>query len=268
MMQHIPIITLTTDFGYRDPLSGIMKGVILRINPAVRIIDLTHEVSTFNVREAALIIGMSYKQFPQQTIHVVVTDPGVGSKRKPILVKTEHYSLIGPDNGVFSMVYNEHEQYRVIHLTEEHYFLRERRTTFDGRDIFAPVAAWLSRGIDVSKFGEEITEYVRLPFPFPSMPTRTTLEGEVILVDHFGNAITNIRSDDISMLRSTIAQGTLRIIMKGKRIPLKEYYSQAEDKGLHALENSMGYLELFVYRGNASSEFTIKVGDTIGMMVV
>ena len=229
MMQHIPSITLTTDFGYRGPLSGIMKGVILRINPAVRIIDLTHEVSTFNVREAALIIGMSYKQFPQQTIHVVVTDPGVGSKRKPILVKTEHYSLIGPDNGVFSMVYNEHEQYRVIHLTEEHYFLRERSTTFDGRDIFAPVAAWLSRGIDVSKFGEEITEYVKLPVALPSMPTRTTVEGEVILIDHFGNAITNIRSDDISMLRSTMstmAQGTLWIIMKGKRIPLKLYYSQ------------------------------------------
>jgi S-adenosyl-L-methionine hydrolase (adenosine-forming) len=267
-MQHIPIITLTTDFGSKDPLGGIMKGVILGINPAVRIIDLTHEVSTFNVREAALVIGMSYKQFPQHTIHVVVTDPGVGSQRKPITVKTEHYSLIGPDNGVFSLIYNENEQYRVIHLTEEHYFLRERSTTFDGRDIFAPVAAWLSKGIDVSRFGEEITEYVRLPFPSPSMPTRTTLEGEVILIDHFGNAITNIRTDDISMLRSTMSQGTLWIIMKGKRISLKQYYSQAEDKGLHALENSMGYLEIFVYRGNASAEFNIKVGDTIGMMVV
>jgi S-adenosylmethionine hydrolase len=268
MPQHIPIITLTTDFGCRGPLVGIMKGVIIGINPEVRIIDLTHKVGQYNVREAALTIGMSYMQFPKQTIHVVVTDPGVGSKRKPIMVRTEHHYFIGPDNGVFSMIYSSHEQCKVIHLTEEHYFLTGRSATFDGRDIFAPVAAWLSKGIDPSKFGEEITEHVTLPFPSPSMPTRTTLEGEVIMIDHFGNAITNIRSEDIDMLKHTKSKVKLRIVIKGKQTALKHYYSEAEDKGLHALLNSMDRLELFVYRGNASTEFNIKVGDTLGLMAM
>jgi S-adenosylmethionine hydrolase len=263
-----PIITLTTDFGYEDPLSGIVKGAIFSINPDANVVDITHGIDKYNVREAALTIGMSYRQFPAMTIHVVVADPGVGSTRRPIMVVTENYYFIGPDNGIFSVVYNECERCEVLHITADHYFNRERGTTFHARDIFAPVAAWLSKGITPSKFGNPITDFVKLLLPVPSMPTKTALEGEVIQIDHFGNAITNIRSEDLNLLRSAKPDRGIRIVTKGVQIPLKEYYSQANDEGLYALINSMDYLELFVYRGNASKDFKIKVGDTLGVMLV
>jgi S-adenosylmethionine hydrolase len=260
-----PIITLTTDFGYQDPLSGVMKGVILGINPAANIVDLTHGIRNYDVRQAALTIWSSYIQFPAGTIHVVVTDPGVGSSRRPIMVRAENYYFIGPDNGVFSLVYGS-EHCEVIHLTATHYFLRKISSTFHGRDIFAPVAAWLSKGIDASKFGETIRDFVRFRLPAPSRPTRTTMEGEVILIDHFGNAITNISASDIDRLRNE-ATGRLRIIIRGIEAPLKEFYGQAGDKGLYSLIGSMDYLEFFVDRGNASLAFNIKVGDKVGIVV-
>lgn len=263
------VITLTTDFGYRDPLSGIMKGVILGINPEANIVDITHGIEKYNIREAALAIGMSYHQFPSRTIHVVVTDPGVGSERRPILVATEDYYFVGPDNGVFTVIYNEAERVDVIHLTAEHYFLPERSMTFHGRDIFAPVAAWLSKGTVITNLGEPVSDYMKIHIPAPSMPTKNAIEGEIIYIDHFGNAISNIRYSDLAHL---INQGndknTLKIVMKGKQIEIKDYYAQAEDKGLYAILNSMNYLELFVYRGDASKEHNIKVGDSIGVIAI
>ena len=266
-MKIIPIITLSTDFGYKDPLSGIMKGVILGINPETHIVDITHGINKYNVREAALTVGMSYRQFPPRTIHVAVTDPGVGSSRRPILVVTENYYFVGPDNGIFSVVYNENQYFEVIHITADHYFLHDKSATFHARDIFSPVAAWLSKGIVASNFGETINDYVKLPFPVPTMPTKTTVEGEIIHIDHFGNAISNIRSENLEMLRSAKPDATLRVVAKGKQIALKKYYIQAEDKDLYALINSMDYLELFVCRGNASKDFELKVGDTLGVML-
>lgn len=267
-MSIIPIITLSTDFGYKDPLSGIMKGVILSINPQANIVDITHGINKYNVREAALTVGMSYRQFPPRTIHVAVTDPGVGSSRRPILVATDNYYFVGPDNGIFSVVYNENERLEVLHITAEHYFLSDRSATFHARDIFSPVAAWLSKGVASSNFGEPVSDYVKFPFPVPSTPTKTTLEGEIIHVDHFGNAISNIKSGHLEMLRNANPKGELRIVAKGKQIELKEYYSQAEDRELYALINSMDYLELFVYRGTASKTFELKVGDSVGVMLV
>jgi S-adenosylmethionine hydrolase len=258
-----PIITLTTDFGYRDPLSGIMKGVILGINPDAKIVDISHGIERYNIREAALTIGMSYNQFPSRTIHVVVTDPGVGSTRRPILVLTDDYYFIGPDNGVFSIIFNENERHEVIHITAEHYFLKERSKTFHGRDIFAPVAAWLSKGIDVRNFGETISDYAKIHIPEPSRPVKNAIEGEIIYIDHFGNAISNIRYSDMAELMD---KKGLRIVTKGRQVDMKEYYCQAEDRGLYAIINSMNYLELFVYRGDASKEYDLKVGDSIGVI--
>jgi len=266
-MEQVPIITLTTDFGYKDPFSGIMKGVIFGINPSVNLVDLTHNISRYNVREAALVIGMSYGDFPPLSIHIAVVDPGVGSSRRPILVATEHHFFIGPDNGVFSMVYDENADCRIFHLTAAHYFRAGRGATFHGRDIFAPVAAWFSKKYDAANFGDLITDPVKLPIPAASRPTATTLEGEVLYIDAFGNAITSISEKDLDGLRGAKPNGVMRLVIKGREARLKEYYSQAEDKGLYALMNSMGHLELFVYRGNASGEFDIKVGDTLGIMV-
>lgn len=266
-MQGFPVITLTTDFGYKDPFVGIMKGVILGINPMVNIVDISHGINKYNVREAALTIGMCYRQFPTRTTHVVVTDPGVGSERRPILVVTDDYFFIGPDNGIFSMIYNENERARVIHLTARHYFMPDRSSTFHGRDIFAPSAAWLSKGMDSSNFGDYITDYARLVIPSISIPTKTAIEGEVIYLDHYGNAITNIMTKDLNALREIKPDETLKIIAKGKQIALKQHYSQVDDKGLYAIINSMDHLELFVCRGSASADFDIKVGDTVGVIL-
>jgi len=199
-MEPSPIITLTTDFGYRDPFVGIMKGVILNINPLANIIDITHGISPQNIMEAAFTIEMSFASFPSKTIHVVVVDPGVGSVRRPILVITDHYYFIGPDNGIFSQIYNLSESLNVIHLTAEHYFMAQISSTFHGRDMFAPAAAWLSKGINVSNFGDPIDDYVNMPISVPVMPTKNIIEGEVIYIDLFGNVITNIKTQKIDEL--------------------------------------------------------------------
>jgi S-adenosylmethionine hydrolase len=150
------IITLTTDFGLKDPWAGIMKGVILSINPGARVVDITHFVTPQNIIEGAFILSQSCPRFPAGTIHVAVVDPGVGGKRNPILVETEGFFLIGPDNGLFSLVLEKERVKRVIRLTRREYFLPDVSTTFHGRDIFAPVAAHLSLGVDPASFGEPL----------------------------------------------------------------------------------------------------------------
>ena len=263
-MQHNPIITLTTDFGYRDPFVGIMKGVILNINPSATIIDITHDISPQNILEAALSIEMSFESFPNKTIHVVVVDPGVGSARRPILVITDRYYFIGPDNGVFSQIYNlRHDTLSVLHIKTEHYFMPQRSATFHGRDIFAPAAAWLSSGIDISKFGDPITDYVTIPVPTPVILTENMLEGEVIYIDRFGNASTNIKTHHIDGLYGSNYTGKLKVSVKGKEAQFKNHYAEAEDTRLYSLMNSFGFLELFVYRGSASSDFSITVGEKV-----
>ena len=266
-MEHSPIITLTSDFGYRDPFVGIMKGVILNINPFANIIDITHGISPQNIMEAAFAIETSFASFPHRTIHVVVVDPGVGSVRRPILVTMDYHYFIGPDNGVFSRIYNSgHESLSVIHITAEHYFLSGRSSTFHGRDVFAPVAAWLSKGINVMNFGNPITDFINIRLPVPVMSKENTIDGEVIYVDIFGNAITNINTQKIAELRGSKPQGKTKVVVKGKEVAVKEYYSQAEDKGLYSLINSFGYIELFVRNSSASSDFGITVGEKISVL--
>jgi S-adenosylmethionine hydrolase len=267
-MQRNSVITLTSDFGHKDPFVGIMKGVILNINPFVNIVDITHEISPQNILEAAITIEMSFETFPYKTIHVVVVDPGVGSVRRPILVITDHYYFIGPDNGVFSQIYRfKNETLSVVHITSEHYFMPGRSSTFHGRDIFAPVAAWLSRGIDSSKFGDPINDYVSINVPVPVIQEENIVEGEVIYIDHFGNAATNIKAQTIENILKNKTGRRLKVLVKGKEVPFKNYYADAEGPGLYSLINSFGYLEFFVFRGNASSDFGIAVGEKVELIV-
>jgi S-adenosylmethionine hydrolase len=259
------IITLTTDFGYRDPFVGIMKGVILGINPSARITDITHGISPHNVIEAALLTGESYRYFPKGTIHVVVVDPGVGSGRRPILAEADGHFFVGPDNGVFTKVFDlSPEPPEVIHLTEEKYFLQAGGSTFHGRDVFAPAAAWLSTGMKKEDFGGPVTDYVTLPLPSPRVGEEG-ITGEVIHIDRFGNAITNIRGEDMnSLFGSTLAP---RVKVGDKELDLKRFYEEAEDNEPHTLVNSSGYLEIFVYRGNAAWALGVDVGEKVTVKV-
>lgn len=264
MWQNEPVITLTTDFGYRDPFAGVMKGVILKINPRALIVDLTHGITPQNIREAAFSLGVSYRFFPDNTIHVVVVDPGVGSARRPVIVKADGQYFVGPDNGVFSYVYKlSGEAPQVIHATASRYFLSEGSPTFQGRDLFAPVGAWLSRGTAISDFGESIVDYERFDVPLPELTAGGALTGEVIHIDGFGNAITNIGSGDIQRLCGGPAPFNAGIIFRDREIALMKFYSQADGSGLYSLINSSGYLELFVNGGNAATEYEISTGDKV-----
>lgn len=265
MLEH-PLITLTTDFGVKDPFAGIMKGVISRINPKAHIIDISHNIAPHNILEASRIIGLSYKYFPPTTVHVAVVDPGVGGLRRPILVVAKDYYFVGPDNGIFTPIFEEHvNAFKVLHITASHYWLPLKGSTFHGRDIFAPVAAWLSRGVDSSKFGEEISDYVRLELPVPSI-SRNFIEGEVIYIDSFGNAITNITEEEMKKLETS--KERFNVLYKGQKMPLSSYYSEAQGLGLGAVINSSGLIELFLFKGNASKEFGIRIGDKVSVKVI
>jgi len=259
------IITLTTDFGLKDPFVGIMKGVIMGINPDVCVIDISHNIAPHNIFEASQIVLMSYRYFPRDTIHVVVVDPGVGSTRRPVLVITDDYYFIGPDNGVFTPIYEDTASgsLRVIRISSTHYFMPEQSTTFHGRDIFAPVAAWLSKGIEASRFGEEITDYIKTPLVKPSISDEGIIKGNVIAIDVFGNAITNIKREDIDRLYGGITKERIRIQYRDRIVNLVDYYADTEKTTLSALFNSFGNLELFVFMDSASRIFNIHVGDTL-----
>jgi S-adenosyl-L-methionine hydrolase (adenosine-forming) len=266
-MSHRPLITMTTDFGYDGPFIGVMKGVIYSINPDVNIVDLTHSVAPQNIRQAAFTIGMNYRYFPAGAIHLVIVDPGVGSSRRPLLVVAGGHYFIGPDNGVFSYLYLlAPKDLRVIHITSEHLFLRKDSPTFQGRDVFSPCAAWLSRDPDIGKFGEPIADFQTIHLPTPVRQDNQRLQGEVIFIDRFGNAITNIRKADIDETRGSEPGGAFKVEFKGRDIQPRGCYSEAEERGISALINSSGYLELFLFRGNAASEYGIASGDTVNVV--
>lgn len=261
-----PIITLTTDFGLKDPFVGLVKGVILNINPEAQIIDITHNISRHNIFEASQIISMSCRYFPPTTIHVVVVDPSVGGERRPLLVITEDYYFIGPDNGLFTPVYEEFQSsfFKVMHLTASHYFLPMNGSTFHGRDVFAPAAAWLSKGLDVFKFGEQITDYVTIPSTRANIKGNI-IKGNVISIDIFGNAITNITTGNMAQLNPDIAKNRYRVKYKGAELPLVKYYADpdASADGISSVINSFGHLELFVYKESSASKYSINIGDSV-----
>jgi len=254
-----------TDYGLKDSFVGMMKGVVLGINPHAKIIDVTHNIERYNIYEASQVLGMSYKYFPPSTIHVVVIDPGVGGERRPVLVITENHYFIGPDNGVFTHIYeNELSSFfKVIHLTSSHYFLPVTGSTFHGRDIFAPVAAWLSKGMDSQKLGEQISDYIKIPSPKITVSDGNIIHGEVVFLDHYGNAITNIALEDLSRLAPAGPGNKFTVTYKDRDVPFLGCYAEAAARSLSATINGFGRLELFVNRDNAAGLFNIGIGDRV-----
>jgi len=199
------VITLLTDFGVKDPYVGIMKGVILGIDPGAVIVDITHEVEPQDVREAAFLVDDYWRYFPPGTVHLVVVDPTVGSARRPLIVSAKGHHFVGPDNGVFTLAAQNTPDIHVIE--NRNFMLPEMSSTFHGRDIFSPAAARLSRGFEPYAFGRKITDPVLLDGIHPVVNGRT-LTGDVVRFDRFGNAITNIKAD---VLMSFIKDGPFEI---------------------------------------------------------
>lgn len=241
------IITLLTDFGTKDGFVGTMKGVILSINPKVELVDLTHEISPHNILEASIALRTSYHFFPRGTIHLVVVDPGVGSQRRSILVETEKYYFIGPDNGILSFALENEEIKKIIELSNKKYFLRDISNTFHGRDIFAPVAAYLARGTNIKRFGQQTKEYKKFTLLTPRIHPGGVI-GKVIYVDHFGNLVTNIGAG----LALKLAQKRVLIKINNRKIErINKSYADTKPGELTAVIGSNDCLEIAVNQGNA-----------------
>jgi S-adenosylmethionine hydrolase len=251
-LARIPIITLTTDFGLNDHFVGAMKGVILELAPDAQIIDINHSVQAFDVLDGALTISQAYSYYPSGTVHMVIVDPGVGTARRPILLTGDRHTFIAPDNGVLSLVYDREERISVRHITAEHYFLQPRSNTFHARDIFSPVAAYLAKGVDPDRFGEEITDYVRFNAPRPKPVDERTLRGVILKVDRFGNLITNITPTDLpALFAATPAAFKITVGTKVSANRLCTNYAEGTPGEVFAIVGSMGYLELAANRGSA-----------------
>ena len=257
------LITFTTDFGASDHFVGTMRGVILTINPDARMFDICNSVQSFDVLDGALTIAHSYKYFPANTIHLVIIDPGVGTNRRPILVTTEKHMFIAPDNGVLSLVYEQEERISVRHIASEHYFLQPVSNTFHGRDIFAAVAGWLSKGVDASKFGDEVNDYVRFGSPKVKKIDDRTLKGVVLRVDRFGNLVTNIRPEDAPQLFVELPPDFRISVGKGEVKRVRRTFGEGAAGEVFGVLGSMGYLEIVANRSTAAALLQATKGSDV-----
>ena len=268
------VITLTTDFGLKDAYVAAMKGVILGINRSARLVDICHTIEPQNILQAAFILSTAYRFFPEKTIHIVVVDPGVGSERKAIILKTPTAYFVAPDNGVLSYVIQEYSDkattdithlqptelgrgLEAVSITNSGYWRPLVSATFHGRDIFAPVAAWLSLGTVPIEFGERINSLTVLPLPHPYQQPDGSMVAHIIHIDGFGNLITDMKSNSLPGDKQSIT-----IEVAGHHITgLSRTYSDGE--GLLALIGSSGYLEISLKEGNAHHFLNARVGDEV-----
>jgi S-adenosyl-L-methionine hydrolase (adenosine-forming) len=256
-----PIITLTTDYGTSDHLVGVIKGVILTINPEVSIVDITHNVIAHDVLDGALTISQAYRYFPPKTIHMVVVDPSVGTQRRPILVAGDQHYFVAPDNGVLSAIYDQSESLFAWHITAEHYFRQPVSNTFHGRDIFAPVAGWLSKNWQTASFGEQIEDFVRFSIPKPKV-NGNSIKCVVLKLDNFGNLITNLKGEETPALVAPDGKFTIRAGNAEIKKLLPTFASGAAGEPF-AIIGSGGYLELCVNKGNAARVLGIGRGAEV-----
>ena len=250
----MPIITLTTDFGSADGYVGAMKGVILGIAPDVRLVDLSHEIAAQDVRGAEYVLGRAAGFFPAGTVHLAVVDPGVGSRRRPLLITTPRASYVGPDNGLFTFALNEAGA-AVFELNRPEFWLLNISRTFHGRDIFAPVAAYVTCGVAPHTLGSPICDPVRLPTVAPQRRSDSHVAGHVIHVDRFGNLITDIPG-------GWADEGRWCVEIAGRRIShFGTTYADATTGALLILVSSAGTLEIAARDGNAAARLGVGVGE-------
>ena len=280
------VITLLTDFGNQDAYVGIMKGVIAGINPFANIVDICHSISPQDIFSGAYLLYTSYKYFPRKTIHVVVVDPGVGSRRNIICVETKNYFFLAPDNGILSFIVQEERLKSIIRVTNSKYFLPSLSSTFHGRDVFAPVAAHLSLGVRSQKMGIKINQPEQLDIPKPVPKKAGQVEGQIIYIDRFGNLITNIKKEYLvkwvggqksevgSQKTDTCKKASKEKILsqrdtmettieKKKIIALSKNYTDVNAGEPLVLIGSAGFLEVSINQGNAQRYFKADKGSKI-----
>ena len=249
------IITLTTDFGLRDSFVGTMKGVILGIAPAVQIVDLTHGIAAGDVRGGAFALMTATPFFPPGTIHVAVIDPGVGSARKAVAIRTGRAVFIGPDNGVLSWAVKEADPLEIRSVENSDVFLPQVSNTFHGRDLFAPAAAWLAAKREFCELGPELAHFQRTDWPNP-IRVQEGWKTEVIHVDTYGNAITAFPAVRTNGVQSVMLPG-------GKRIPFEGFYAAVPRGNPLAVIGSSGFVEIAINQGDAARELSLRTGSEV-----
>lgn len=260
-MSKKTFITLTTDFGCQDPFIGIMQGVMLGINPSLQFIHLSNNVETHNILQAVYVFGSAYSYFPAGTIHLIVVDPGVGSERKALLVKSKKYCFIAPDNGVLSAVFQKEKGLEIYQIEPDKFVKGTIRSTFHGRDIFAPAAALFSLKHDPKELGHKIKSCEKIRLPLPRKTGIQSFSGEVIYIDRFGNLITNFSEQ---FLNENIGQKPLKIKLASSLITgLKSHYAEADPNEISALINSWNNLEIFLPSANASNFLKARIGNEV-----
>ncbi len=256
------LITLTTDFGLRDPYVGIMKGVIARIAPQANIIDITHDIEPQNMMQAAVVLESLLDYFPATTIHVAVVDPTVGSHRAPIAVQTDRYLFIGPDNGIFTAALSRESQRAAVELNNPAYHLHPTSRTFHGRDIFAPAAAHLAAGVPLAELGEPIEQLVTLDLPQPQLHA-DHIEAHVVYVDRFGNLVTDLSRDTFDTWRRNVPHA-LTVTVNNKTIyGIRDTYADVDKGELLAHFSSTSRLEIAARNTSAAKRLAASPGTSI-----
>jgi S-adenosyl-L-methionine hydrolase (adenosine-forming) len=256
------IITLTTDFGVEDWFVGTMKGVLLGIQPRAQLVDITHHIPPGDIEAGAFALAAAFRFFPRETVHLVVVDPGVGTMRAALAVETAEYKFVAPDNGVLALALAQDPPKIMCRLENTKYFLKDVSHTFQGRDLFAPVAAHLSRGVSLSELGPQVREYVRLVTPEPKQEGGCIL-GIVRYVDRFGNAITNIPR---TALTEPDRDG-LKVRVSGKKVsfPVGPSYQSVKSGQPLGIFGSVGLLEIAVNGGSAAMMLGLSKGDPVAL---
>lgn len=265
MLKATGFITLTTDFGLADGFVGTMKGVIYTTNPDAVIIDISHQIGSQDVLATTFLFAASYRYFPQGAVHVVVVDPGVGSQRRAVAVETEKYYFVAPDNGVLTLALRQEKIIKSIELTNPEYFLDQVSDTFHGRDIFAPVAAHLSLGVEIEKLGNDAGELKEIHFPEPEVG-RSGIKGHIIHIDKFGNLITDIQHE---LFNSVMSDGQFSIKIAGIELGrISRSYAEVAAGEVLAIFDSFGNLEIAASRGSAAEKLKARKGDSIEIVYI
>ncbi len=260
MTEPCGVVTLTTDFGVHDSYVATMKGVLLRINPDVRLVDISHGINHQDVLEASLVLDSAYSFFPAGSVHMAVVDPGVGGRRRPIVLAAGEHYFVGPDNGVFTRVLESETSTAAFEIIETEYLLPVISDTFHGRDIFSPVAAYLARGVDPGAFGPPLESPYRIELPTPGI-WEDEIRGEVIHIDSFGNILSNISRKQFA---AAVQDRGFAVLINGKRIDrLCRTYEEQERGRTLALFGSSGLLEIAIAEGRADRRIGAGKGDTV-----
>jgi S-adenosylmethionine hydrolase len=266
MDGNIPVITLLTDFGLQDEYVGVMKGVILSINPRVNLVDITHNITRHDISQAAVAVNAYFRYFPKGSVHVVVVDPGVGGKRRVLCLQQEGHFFVVPDNGVLTMVIQQAMVEKICAITNHKYFLKPVSNTFHGRDIFAPAAAHLSKGVDMLCLGQEIpsSDITRLDVSPPFVSGTDELVGAVISIDHFGNLVTNINQATFERLKGAARSKEVVIRLgKSKIQGVSKSYDSVNIGSPVAIFGSRNLLEISLNQGDARTYFRAKIGQAV-----